>query len=87
MDDVKDSNGNKLAEGTREVSWRGSLSDDNYDEFVISAYITDQVRPGSVLYFPVVQECGDAVDRWIEIPRDGETLPKPAPGVRLMPKP
>jgi uncharacterized protein YcnI len=79
--------GTKLTEGTREVSWRGSLDDDNYDEFVISTYITDQVKPGAMLYFPVVQECGDAVDRWIEIPKDNETLPKPAPGVRTMPKP
>ena len=83
-----DYHGSNLTDGVREVSWQGSLSDDFYDEFVISTFITDQLKPGSVLYFPVVQECGDKVDRWIEIPREGQTdvLPKPAPAVKLLPK-
>ena len=81
--------GTDLKEGVREVSWRGSLPDDFYDEFVISTFITDQVKPGETLYFPVVQECGDKAERWIEIPSEGQTgvLPKPAPALKLLPKP
>jgi uncharacterized protein YcnI len=79
--------GNKVTEGTREVSWRGSLDDDQYDEFVISLFITDQLKAGATLYFPVVQECGSDAERWIEIPKAGEKEPPhPAPGVKLLPK-
>jgi len=36
-----------------------------------------------------VQECGDAADRWIEIPatgQDEDALENPAPGIKLLPK-
>src|SRR5262245_47898420 len=46
-----------VAEGVKEVSFTGRLPDDNYDEFVLSMYLTDDLRPGGMLYFPVVQEC------------------------------
>ena len=50
----------------------GKLPDDNYDEFVISTFLTDGLKPNTMLYFPVVQECEQGVSRWIDIPAEGE---------------
>ena len=85
--------GAKLSEGVKEVVWSGGkLTDDNYDEFVVSTYLSTGLKPNSVLYFPVVQECEQGVSRWIDIPAgEGEShgagSKTPAPGVKLMPKP
>jgi periplasmic copper chaperone A len=83
-----DHDGTKVSEGIREVSWRGSLSNDKHDDFAIPVFITDQLKPGTTLYFPVIQECGDTIVRWIEIPKDGDAKepPQPAPGLKLLPK-
>lgn len=38
--------------------------------------------PGTTLYFPTIQRCGQAESAWIEVPRDGQDvgeLPLPAP--------
>jgi uncharacterized protein YcnI len=88
-----DFHGAKLTEGVKEVVWSGGrLSDDNYDEFVISTFLTGGLKPNSMLYFPVVQECEQGVSRWIDIPADSNAAhahdsKSPAPGVKLMPKP
>ena len=87
-----DYHGSKLSEGVKEVAWSGGkLADDNYDEFVVSTYLTGGLKPNSTLYFPVVQECEQGVSRWIDIPKEGEAhghdSKSPAPGVKLMPKP
>lgn len=91
-----DYHGNKLSSGVKEVTWSGGrLPDKNYDEFVMHTVLTDQLKPNSTLYFPVVQECETGVSRWIEIPvegaahsHDGKSEGKsPAPGVKLLPKP
>jgi uncharacterized protein YcnI len=88
-----DYHGAKSAEGVKEVVWSGGkLSDDNYDEFVISAFLTGALKPNTTLYFPTVQECEQGISRWIDIPA-GEDAGHaheskwPAPGVRLLPKP
>jgi uncharacterized protein YcnI len=78
--------GAKLSQGVKEVSWSGNLPDKYYDEFVINGFIGDGFAPGSMLYFPVVQECADGVHRWIEIPKASESsgsLQSPAPGLKL----
>jgi len=78
-----------VTEGVKEVSWTGRLPDENYDELVLSVYLTEDLQPGRTLYFPVVQECEDGVHRWIEIPPDGASpghLKEPAPGLKLLPK-
>jgi periplasmic copper chaperone A len=81
--------GAKLEEGVREVDWSGGkLPDDYYDEFVFSGFLTDSLKPGTTLYFPVVQECERGVERWIEIPAEGKTsddYETPAPGLKLIP--
>jgi len=83
--------GTPVAEGVKEIVWSGgSLADDEYDEFVMRAYLTTDLKPDTVLYFPVVQECPDgAAERWIEIPEAGKSADdyeSPAPGVKLLPK-
>lgn len=83
--------GTPTSDGVKEVIWSGgSLPDDEYDEFVFRAYLTPDLKPDTVLYFPVVQECADGgVDRWIEIPAAGKAADDyetPAPGVKLVPK-
>ena len=54
-----------------------------------AAILTATSRPATTLYFPVVQECDGATERWIEIPANGQdedALEFPAPGLKLMPK-
>ena len=90
-----DYHGKKLSEGVKEVVWSGGkLPDGHYDEFVISTFLTGGLKPNSMLYFPVVQECEQGVSRWIDIPAQGHGAhghshdnKTPAPGVKLMPKP
>jgi len=87
-----DYHGSKLSEGVKEVVWSGGkLADGHYDEFVMSTYLTVNLKPNSMLYFPVVQECEQGVSRWIDIPAQGaghsHDDKSPAPGVKLMPKP
>ncbi len=81
--------GMTLSEGVKEVAWSGGkLPDDYYDEFVLQTYFTGELKAGSTLYFPVVQECEEGVERWIEIPEAGKSAAdyeKPAPGVKLLP--
>ena len=61
-----------MSEGVKEVVWSGGkLADDNYDEFVISTFLTGGLKPNTTLYFPVVQECEQGVSRWIDIPAEG----------------
>ena len=79
--------GEELVEGVTEIGWTGgNLPDDWYDEFVFRGRLTD-FEPGTVLYFPVVQECADGVHRWIELPaagQDPDELAEPAPSVLIV---
>ena len=75
-----------LTEGVREITWSGgSLPDEWYDEFVFRAQLPDG-QVGQGIYFPMIQECGSAVSRWIEVPatgQNGEDVRKPAPALTL----
>jgi periplasmic copper chaperone A len=89
--DAYDYQGAKLSEGIKEVDWSGGrLPDKTRETFVIETYLTDSLKPNTMLYFPVLQECEQGLSRWIEIPAD-EADPHearwPAPGVKLLPKP
>jgi periplasmic copper chaperone A len=85
--------GRKISEGVKEVVWSGGkLRDDNYDEFVVSTFLTGALKPDTVLYFPTVQECEQGTSRWIEVPAEGHADQAheskwPAPGVKLVSKP
>lgn len=82
--------GEAVSEGVTELSWAGgTLPDEFYDEFVFRAFLTDSLEAGKKLYFPVVQQCGDKAERWIDIPADGkdaDDYETPAPGLKLTPK-
>jgi periplasmic copper chaperone A len=87
-----DYHGSKMSEGVKEVAWSGGkLADDNYNEFVVTTFLSGGLKPNSTLYFPVVQECEQGVSRWIDIPKEGEAhghdSKTPAPGVKLISKP
>lgn len=85
-----ESHGRTITHGVTEVAWTGgSLPDSWYDEFVFQAVLPKQPA-GTVLYFPVVQECEKGAHRWIEIPEAGKTAAdyrEPAPGLTLVEKP
>lgn len=79
----------QVSAGVKEIVWTGRLLDEHYDEFVFRGYLIDQLSAGTVLYFPVVQECEQGVERWIEIPEPGKNADDyqyPAPGVTLRAK-
>lgn len=76
-----------VTEGVKTITWTGALPDDQYDEFVFQAGLTDAVAPGGTVYFPVRQECDGAVADWREVPAAGQSsrdLTSPAPGVRIV---
>ena len=80
--------GRTVTEGVREIIWSGELPDAFYDEFVFRARVTEEVPAGEMLYIPVVQECANGAERWIEIPsagQDSHDLEDPAPGVMVVP--
>jgi uncharacterized protein YcnI len=62
-----------LTEGVTEIAWTGgSLPDAWYDEFVFRGRLPD-AAPGTTIWFPIVQECADGANRWIEIPAQGRS--------------
>jgi uncharacterized protein YcnI/copper(I)-binding protein len=79
--------GKAVTEGPKEIAWSGgSLSDDNYDEFVFTSFISGEFNPGQAVYFPTVQTCASGERNWVEIPAAGQSphaLKAPAPGVRI----
>jgi uncharacterized protein YcnI len=85
-----DYHGSPMSEGVKEVVWSGgSLPDEYYDEFVVRGTLAGDFAPDSMLYFPVVQECADAAERWIEIPAAGKSADdyeSPAAGLKILPK-
>jgi uncharacterized protein YcnI len=84
---IEDGHGNKITEVVGEVAWwGGSLPDDHFDEFAVMMRLPN--RPGTTVYFPVVQECEQGAHRWIEIPAPGKSARdyrEPAPALRLTP--
>jgi uncharacterized protein YcnI len=78
----KNPEGQPVTARISEVSWKGSLPDDFYDEFVIQVRMPDQ--PGTELAFPIVQECEKGANRWIQVAKPGEAEPEePAPVVHI----
>jgi uncharacterized protein YcnI len=78
--------GKSVTSGVKELAWTGgSLADGYYDEFVFRVSLPD-AKAGTVIYFPVVQQCEKGVHRWIEIPEPGKTAKdyeEPAPSLTL----
>ena len=82
--------GTPTSEGVREVVWSGGrLPDEFYDEFIARVYLTGDLAADTTLSFPVVQECEQGANRWIETPAQGKTADDyetPAPGLKLLPR-
>lgn len=76
--------GAETKSGVKEITWGGKLLDEHYDEFVFQAYLTPDLKVGDTLYFPIVQECEQGVERWIGTQGNDA---KPAPALKLLPKP
>lgn len=76
--------GAQVASGVREVSWTGNLPDAYYDEFLFQAYLSADLPAGTVVHFPVVQECEKGVSRWIDTKDQSEN---PAPKLTIISKP
>jgi len=79
--------GTDVSSGVTEVDFTGGdLPDAYYDEFVLTGTIADSFKVGDVIRFPVVQECGSAAERWIQIPAEGQKdddLKRPAPALTV----
>lgn len=82
------SHGKTVTEGPREIVWSGgSLSDDNYDEFVFTSFLAGDFRPGQTVAFPTVQQCAKGETRWDQIAADGQNphgLKSPAPTLKIV---
>ncbi|WP_458093477.1 YcnI family protein [Roseomonas sp. WA12] len=67
-----------------EIAWTGGRLDDAmFDEFVL--LIRTPAEAGTVIAFPVVQECeGGVVSRWTERPAEGARAASPAPLLRVV---
>ncbi len=78
--------GTTMSEGVKELIWTGELLDAHFDQFSFRGKLTDKFAVGSTVYFPVVQECANGAERWIEIPAEGQDahdLEGPAPGLKI----
>jgi len=78
--------GAPVSEGVKEIVWTGKLLDENYDEFVFSAQLASELKPGP-LYFPVTQVCEKGEIAWKEIPaagQDSHALKAPAPPLVIL---
>jgi uncharacterized protein YcnI len=79
--------GASVTSGVTEIDFTGgSLPDAYYDEFVLTGTLADSLAVGKRLFFPVVQECGSAADRWIQMPQEGQRtddLKRPAPALTV----
>lgn len=80
--------GAKFDQGVKEVTWSGGkLPDAFYDEFVLSTFIAGDLRPGTTLYFPAIQECEQGSHHWVDVPAGSKPAHgDPAPGVKLIPQ-
>lgn len=75
--------GATLDHGVRELVWSGGdLPDAYYDEFAFFALLSPSLKAGEKLYFPVVQECNSATERWIDT-SGNPAAEKPAPHLEL----
>jgi uncharacterized protein YcnI len=77
--------GEQVTEGVKEVTWSGgSLPDNQFLDFGLSVKLPP-LAPGTKLNFPTIQRCAKGVERWIQVPVEGEEEPElPTPQVELI---
>ncbi len=74
--------GSDVKSGAVEISWSGgNLPDNQYDEFVVRGTLASDLKPGTVLYFPIIQTCTTGEEDWIDT--SGSEDGTPAPGLKL----
>lgn len=79
-----DNHGTEMTEGLREVVWTGGhLEDAWYDEFTVRGVVGGDVEPGSVLYFPSVQNCETGMVDWTDT-SGSHDVPNPAPSLKIV---
>ena len=87
---ISGDHGATITEVVSEVVWSGGkLLDAHFDQFLMQVKLP-KAAPGTVIYFPVVQDCEKGVNRWIEIPGAGKKLgdyKQPAAALTLIAKP
>lgn len=84
-----DLHGRAVNAGVIELIWRGSLPNDQFDEFVFLGKISDSVPSGAPLYFHTTKHCNTATIDWSEVPdtdQDRHDLKHPAPSLNIMPR-
>jgi uncharacterized protein YcnI/copper(I)-binding protein len=83
-----ESHGKAVSEGPKEIVWSGgTLSDDNYDEFVFTSFIAGDFSAGQSIYFPTMQQCTKGQVNWADIPaaqQSSHDLKAPAPALRIV---
>ncbi|MGO4135665.1 DUF1775 domain-containing protein [Rhizobium brockwellii] len=82
-----DNHGDKVNKGAIEIRWKnGNLSDDFYDTFVIQGKVSG-IAAGTSLAFPVTQMCGDTVEAWDQVAKEGgdaHGMKSPAPLLKVV---
>lgn len=80
--------GQTKSDGVKRVIWSGgNLSDEHFDQFVLSSFIAAELPADTALVFPVTQKCADGELRWEQVAAPGQdphSLDYPAPVLRLM---
>ncbi len=78
--------GQTITEGVKEIIYSGgSLPDEHFQDFGVNMRMPDGAE-GETLYFPVVQECEEGEEAWINIPESVEAwndIDHPAPYITL----
>ncbi|MDF2114574.1 DUF1775 domain-containing protein [Roseiarcaceae bacterium H3SJ34-1] len=66
--------GSRITEGVKEITWSGGkLPDDNYDEFILAGSLAPDLKDGTTLSFPTVQECEKGSAQWAPVLRVAAT--------------
>jgi periplasmic copper chaperone A len=77
--------GEENTEGVTEVTWTGGpLPDAHLQRFGLSFFASEELA-GQTVFWKIVQPCEEGVNRWIEIPVEGEEEPEePAAGIAFL---
>lgn len=72
--------GRTVSSGPVEITWSGgSLPDNQVGEFAISGRVANDLRPGTILYFKLVQWCpGGKEEAWIGTSGADENMRAPS---------
>jgi len=78
-----DNHGTEMTSGLRQVTWSGGhLEDGWYDEFTVRGTFGKEIAPGTVMFFPAVQDCANGSVDWTET-SGSHDVPNPAPKITV----